>query len=581
MFDLDFKTLLKNVSAINPEIGFDKHIAYAVFPNFKNLEPGARINFEFPITALTGANGTGKSSILHALWGMPARRSTSRFWFSTALDPIEEGGQHGIQRYFYSHWVSEIKKHVETIKNRGKKRMGYWEPSRLKVSDGMKKMPAINTADTPYRSEDRWNPVEREVIYLNLKCELGGFDRLFYFPPRIESQEKRQERFLKAAHKLRRVIDGNLQSYKPGGAQALFENRSLTEEELKWISYILGKQYLTAKLVMHRFYGGTEAPSVLFENSNLKYSEAFAGSGELAVVRMVVQILASSKNALILLDEPETSLHPGAQERLIGFLLQMVLTKRLQIVISTHSPSIVNLLPTKAIKVLEETASGRNVILPVSHPNVAFNRLGHTAHEKILLVVEDILLFSLVEMALKSLDEGERNSFQVFVPPGGANSILTHLIPQFIFEERNAFIILDGDKKPATLLPDKQHTTPADFSKAIKNILKEMETRPLHMADEVEQEKYLQWVSKRVGYLDATCPEQVVLEALAPGKASQWQALTNQQAKSNLVKEMLASDFAVQMQEINTAAKFIIKPENTIIVSLKEALLGFIQTAQS
>jgi predicted ATPase len=86
-------------------------------------------------------------------------------------------------------------------------------------------------------------------------------------------------------------------------------------------------------------------------------------------------LLKAEKYSLILLDEPETSLHPGAQKRLIAFLLEQIRTKHLQIVISTHSPTIVETLPQNAVKVLEIGDSGRARIVENTHPQVAFNRL--------------------------------------------------------------------------------------------------------------------------------------------------------------------------------------------------------------
>ncbi len=250
---------------------------------------------------------------MHALYGMPLRKSTSRFWFSTAIDPIEDGGEFGVPSYFYLHWVSGLKRFVETRKVRGKKRYGYWEPARALESDGMQPMPPLSDKEQPFRSKDRWNPTEREVIYLNFKCEFSAFDRFFYFPARGETQDNRQQRFLVGAQRLGRVVKKRLQSYAPGGKPAVFENRDLTELERAWIGYILGREYTAARYIQHRLYGGVEAPSVIFNRSKLTYSEAFAGSGELAVVRAIDRILRAPKYALILLDEPETSLHPGAQ----------------------------------------------------------------------------------------------------------------------------------------------------------------------------------------------------------------------------------------------------------------------------
>ena len=58
---------------------FDKFIHDATFPNFKKIKPFTKVEFKFPLTVLVGANGGGKSSILHALWGMPLSYSTNRF----------------------------------------------------------------------------------------------------------------------------------------------------------------------------------------------------------------------------------------------------------------------------------------------------------------------------------------------------------------------------------------------------------------------------------------------------------------------------------------------------------------------
>jgi predicted ATPase len=42
------------------------HVKELRFPNYRNLEPNARLPFDFPITVLLGRNGSNKSSILHA-----------------------------------------------------------------------------------------------------------------------------------------------------------------------------------------------------------------------------------------------------------------------------------------------------------------------------------------------------------------------------------------------------------------------------------------------------------------------------------------------------------------------------------
>ena len=51
---------LKNFAPGKP---LKHYITHATFPRFKNIESGTRVDFEFPLTALVGANGIGKSSI--------------------------------------------------------------------------------------------------------------------------------------------------------------------------------------------------------------------------------------------------------------------------------------------------------------------------------------------------------------------------------------------------------------------------------------------------------------------------------------------------------------------------------------
>lgn len=304
--------LVETLGKFKPGKPLKNYIAYAVFPKFKSIEAGARVDFEFPLTALVGANGIGKSSLLHALWGMPYGYSTSKFCFSTALDPIQ-GTQKDPQRYFYGHWSESFGGIVETRKARVGRKRDYWEPARRSGPDGMAALPS---QDYEGKVSDRWNPVRRDVVYINLKATFGSFDRYFYFDEG-GTAETRRHVMLKEAKRLKTIKDDNRQSYKLGGRERLFENRDLTQEELEQVSKILGRTYESARLVRHSLFPGNRGQdlSVVFRRG-VEYSEAFAGSGEIAAVSAVVQILAAKEYSLILLDEPETSLHPGAQRAL-------------------------------------------------------------------------------------------------------------------------------------------------------------------------------------------------------------------------------------------------------------------------
>lgn len=141
----------------------------------------------------------GKSSVLHALHGMPEGESTAVYWFSTELDPIE-AKRNNPPRYIYSHWHEEYRNYVETRKARvysTVRKYEYWEPTKATKGDGMASMPSGNYSR---KDQDRWNPVVRQVVNLNMRSVVGAFDRAFsYGLPLSDLRKKHAE--MKAGRK--------------------------------------------------------------------------------------------------------------------------------------------------------------------------------------------------------------------------------------------------------------------------------------------------------------------------------------------------------------------------------------------
>jgi hypothetical protein len=102
--DDEIQQLVGTLKRFKPGKPLERFITHIRFPRFKNLQTGARVDFNFPITALVGSNGCGKTSVLHALYGAPEGKSTSEYWFSTTLDPIDERNDDP-HRFIYGHWV--------------------------------------------------------------------------------------------------------------------------------------------------------------------------------------------------------------------------------------------------------------------------------------------------------------------------------------------------------------------------------------------------------------------------------------------------------------------------------------------
>jgi predicted ATPase len=529
-------------------VGFITHVR---FPRFKNLKANASITFKFPVTALVGPNGCGKTTVLHALYGAPRNQSTSDFWFTTHLDPIEEGDGEP-NRFIFGHVISTQTEPVETRKarvsaqpGRGRK-PGYFEPTKATVGDRMDLSPFRKSdASNPHRSKDRWNPPIRDVLFINFRSELSAFDKALYWGKRkaTKSLPTKQHRLQRDARRLAKAISVGGTGHYLRKHQAVSENRDLTEQELSAVNNVLGKTYTDARLVRHSYYGEENGLSVRFATSNLTYSEAFAGSGELAVVSLIVQLLNARTNTLVLLDEPEVSLHPGAQERLAVFLLEQALKNDLQIIFTTHSPALVSNLPEEAVKLFFEDSDGKFSVTDSAHPLAAFNRLGAPVPNRLRIVVEDELARVVVDKALSKLNEDEAKLFSIEVFSGGAQEFFAHRAPGWMLDSGRTFMLLDGDQRPKSGFPHPD-TIPKSDNAQLGQLISSLVGCVPHLASDGGndpdakdrlyelQRRYLEYLHKFVFFLPLSCPEEIVLRTA--GELDQEK--TTKEYKETLVK---------------------------------------------
>ncbi|MCC1498269.1 ATP-binding protein [Alcanivorax sp. 1008] len=591
--DVSIKRLVTTLSGFYPGAPMLRYISHIRFPNFKNIAKDEELKLNFPLIALVGANGSGKSSILHALYGAPKDQSTSRFWFSTDLDPISDNKSNP-SRYIVGHWNDSVSKIVETRKARVSKpaRLDYWEPTKRTSGDHMEKVPPVKPGITGL-SKDRWNPPEKDVVYINFKCEFGSFDKYFYFDTGRTLDENHRD-MRREAKRIRKVICQNLSSLTLYGYEKIIENRDLSNKEIDAISTILGREYQAARLVRHRLYPGGrgEDISVLF-NRGFEYSEAFAGSGEVAIVSAVVKIMAANNESLILLDEPETSLHPGAQVRFLEFLLKQIKVKKHQIVISTHSPEIVERLPQKAIKVLSENVDKKVVISNECSPYIAFHRLQKIPTDRIRVVVEDELAAVLVRRAISLLDEGEREVVDVSVVPGGASSILGTYGPVAQHQNENVYFFMDGDQSTGNEIPDPDDL-PASKDEELDEICsKSLGVSPkllISGGDDPSQaankakalRSYLGWIRGRLSFLPRKSPEHVVL-AIIGHDEGKLGSMSSEEAKAVLYDELATPDGG-SAADILAVCKYKLGKadlsENTDIIAILDLVKSIIKAEQ-
>jgi predicted ATPase len=94
-----------------------------------------------------------------------------------------------------------------------------------------------------------------------------------------------------------------------------------------------------------------------------RYSEFHMSAGERAVLRLSRDISRLS-GALVLIDEIEAGLHPHIQQQLMLQLQRLALRNDLQIVVTTHSPAVLDAVPSEAKLFLERTPDGSVQLLP-------------------------------------------------------------------------------------------------------------------------------------------------------------------------------------------------------------------------
>ncbi|HEK1767536.1 TPA: AAA family ATPase [Pseudomonas putida] len=464
---------------------FEPFISHIRFPTYRNLEANLKLEFSYPITALVGENGTNKSSIIRALFGAPVDNSPGTFWFSTSLDPIEEEGG-SPNCFIYGYYNDHEKKIVEVLKTRSKydktvagQNLDYWEPSRPIVKYGMTRPPALKPGDPipEGRSKTRYNAISKKVTLLDFRTELSAYDKFFYHGDFLKTEKiKTKQDFIrhKSIH-LHAAIEAKSPSYLYYGRDKIEDklNRELEKNEVELVSYVLGRAYKKIEIIAHTFFKNS-GKTVRLTHSDIRYSEAFAGSGEFAVVMLVLGILQAPQKSLILLDEPEVSLHPGAQERLMKFIISETSKNHHQVILSTHSPAVIRHLPPNAIKTLRLNDINSKVTLVSQSlsPDDAFYYIGEPSANKLTIIVEDKLAKSIVERALKSLGP-HVEKYEVMFIPGGAETLWATYIPIFaIADRKDILFLLDGDKKKPPLrksssIPESENET---LGEEIKNL---------------------------------------------------------------------------------------------------------------
>jgi len=278
------QTDIENLEEKVKKLSYDKYLPNLRLSNVRSFT-NQTISFDFPVTAVIGTNGGGKSTILGAV--------------ALAYKEVRPGD-------FFPK------------SNIGDTSMANWRIDYDIVDRKVNRAGLIQRnarfASAKWRRD---TVLERNVVVIPIQRTVPA------------NEQTRFRRFI-----------GITQNTK-------IVKTPIDEAVSGYVSRILGKDakhYQRVSLKSDR----SKSILVGMHQTN-DYSQFHFGAGEASIIEMVSRIENAGDSSLILIEEIENGLHPLATRKMVEYLFDVAKRKKAQIVFTTHSEYALDVLPPKAI----------------------------------------------------------------------------------------------------------------------------------------------------------------------------------------------------------------------------------------
>ena len=184
------------------------------------------------------------------------------------------------------------------------------------------------------------------------------------------------------------------------------------------------------------------------QESGAAYSELHMAAGERAILRLSQEI-AQLDGALVLIDEVEAGLHPWVQQLLMLQLQQLALRNDLQIIVTSHSPVVLDSVPAHGRIFLERDDTGRVMVLPAFRDLVQDALYGRSG-DALNLLCEDAAAEGILHGVFDKLlpDQRIKPESVRIGRNTGAEEFPAHATAFRKFGRIHHFVfVLDGDKR--------------------------------------------------------------------------------------------------------------------------------------
>ncbi len=182
----------------------------------------------------------------------------------------------------------------------------------------------------------------------------------------------------------------------------------------------------------------------------VRYSEFHMSSGERTILRISKDI-ARLENALILIDDIDTGLHPYTQQQLMLELQRTALRQRLQIVVASHSPVILDSVPPEGRIFLDRDEQTGEVRLMPAYRDIFQKSLYGQSRDQLSILCEDAItegvILGVLDVLQSQLDL--RPDHFVIGSNTRRDEFPSHIRTLGKFGKLKDFVVvLDGDSRP-------------------------------------------------------------------------------------------------------------------------------------
>jgi predicted ATPase len=373
--------------------GWPKRLEWIAIDGLRDWRNG-RFELKYPIMAISGENGSGKSTVLQAIASVYKSKP-----------PKQKGRRRQPKKPNYaSDFFPDTA--WEKIKN---------ATIRYCVRQGGK--PPMN--GDLRKPGPRWRGYkerpERQVVFVDLSRIQPIPSRPGY--PRLANPQLTEQSFI-----------------------------DFDEESLTRFSQIMGREYQVGKMSYTNLDASRPVP--VLRQSGDAYSGFHQGAGETIIAELLQ--LDIPQYSMVLIDEVESSLHPRLQRRLIRDLAELARLRELQIVVSTHSPIILDELPNEARAHIIVTGESRTIVYGVT-PEFAMTKMDDVPQRECDLYVEDEKAERMLIEIITAHASSPDCALRCLPIQYGASSVgqnLGIMADQNRFP-RPSFVFLDGDQGPS------------------------------------------------------------------------------------------------------------------------------------